>query len=225
MSPDIYVHIDNVLFFFAYLFKEILWLRVLSSLACVASILYHYHAPDTPLWASIYWDLGFIAINAYHIAILIKERTGITFSDRERELFNTMFSNFPPVDFHKILKVAQWQTLEPGQIVLTKGQVVESLSIILRGSVAVDIAPGKEIILGRGDFLGEFAYITGETASATLTVRETTALVSWKLEDLHRLFKRYGHLESSFRGILSNNLVRKLLYDNSKAAEQAVLDV
>src|SRR2546425_9970812 len=78
-------HLASVLTMVAYLLKDILWLRLLTILSCFAGIAFNYFVPATPLWTVIGWNVLFAAINMIQCAIIIRERSGIQFTDEEKE--------------------------------------------------------------------------------------------------------------------------------------------
>ena len=47
-------------------------LRCLALLASVAGIAYNYAVPETPLWLVIYWNAGFLAVNLFQLAALLR---------------------------------------------------------------------------------------------------------------------------------------------------------
>lgn len=96
---DIAGHLAFALIALSFLVRDILWLRALSITASVASIIYAYFAPAQPLWLVMGWNGLFIGLNLVQIAILFRERRGVTFTDEEKELFQTSFSRFAPVEF------------------------------------------------------------------------------------------------------------------------------
>ena len=69
------------------------------------------------------------------------------------------FSNKELLDF---MKVAKWQKVETGDTILSEGEVGMSFYIIVSGSVNIFRKGNMLISLGRGDFFGEFAYLSGE---------------------------------------------------------------
>lgn len=69
------------------------------------------------------------------------------------------FSNAELLDF---LAVAKWQEMEAGDTILSEGDVGMSFYIILSGSVNIFRKGNMLTSLGRGDFFGEFAYLSGE---------------------------------------------------------------
>jgi hypothetical protein len=78
-------HIASLLTVAAYLLKDILWLRLLTILSCVAGIAFNYFVPATPLWTVIYWNVLFAIINIVQIAIIIKERSGVHFTEADAD--------------------------------------------------------------------------------------------------------------------------------------------
>src|SRR6185295_18053294 len=88
-------HIASILTMVAYLLRDILWLRFLTILSCFAGIAFLTIVPPKgPLWQPIWWNVVFAIINIVQIAIIIKERTGIHFSEEEKELYETLFKKF-----------------------------------------------------------------------------------------------------------------------------------
>ena len=67
-------HLAFGLIAFSFLVKDILYLRVVSILASLFSVFYNYTIPEEPLWLAINWNFIFIAVNVYHVAILIYEK-------------------------------------------------------------------------------------------------------------------------------------------------------
>lgn len=69
------------------------------------------------------------------------------------------FSNKELLDF---LKVAKWQEAKEGDMILGEGEIGMSFYVLISGSV--DICRKENLLtsLNRGDFFGEFAYLSGE---------------------------------------------------------------
>lgn len=69
------------------------------------------------------------------------------------------FSNKELVDF---LTIAKWRGAKDGDVILNEGEVGMSFYIIISGKVDVFRKDNLLMSLGRGDFFGEFAYLSGE---------------------------------------------------------------
>ena len=86
-------HLAFGLIAFSFLVKDILWLRVVSILASLFSVFYNYTIPETPMWLAINWNFIFVAVNVYHIAVIIYEKLPIKMKQKDRELYETMFKD------------------------------------------------------------------------------------------------------------------------------------
>src|SRR5262245_17225866 len=93
----------SVLTMVAYLLQDILCLRFLSILAGLASIIFGYLWPPAPIWTFIAWQSIFAIINIVQIAIIIRDRTGVHFTEEEKELHETLFTKFAPFEFMKLM--------------------------------------------------------------------------------------------------------------------------
>jgi len=69
------------------------------------------------------------------------------------------FSNTELLDF---LTVAKWQEVEAGDTILSEGDIGMSFYIVVSGSVNIFRKGNMLTSLDRGDFFGEFAYLSGE---------------------------------------------------------------
>lgn len=76
----------NILFLCGFLFRDILLLRTLSTTGYLTVLPYYYLQPE-PLWTPIVWTLLFIAINAYHIRRLLRDRRPLGLEGEELALY------------------------------------------------------------------------------------------------------------------------------------------
>lgn len=203
-------HIASLLTMAAYLLKDILWLRLLTILSCIAGIAFNYYVPATPLWTVIYWNLLFAAINIVQIAIIIRERSGISFTDEEKELYQTLFKHFAPFEFMKLMRIAKWSVANSGDILAYEQQPIDLVMLIYNGRALVT-SKGVEVArLKDGNFIGEVSFITGGVASATVSVLEPTRYVSWSKKDIKSLLQRNPSMATAMQGVFSTDLSKKL---------------
>lgn len=204
-------HLASILTMAAYLLKDILWLRLLTILSCFAGIAFNYFVPATPLWSVIYWNFLFAAINIVQIAILIKERTGVHFTEEEKELHDTMFKNFAPFEFMKLMRVAKWMEAKPGDVLAVEEQPINAVMLIYNGLVSVE-AHGLEVAqLRDGNFIGEVSFIAGGTATATVRALQPTRYIAWPKLAINQLLNRNPSMRIAMQGLLSTDLTKKLM--------------
>ncbi len=203
-------HIASILTLCAYLLKDILWLRVLTIFACIAGIIFNYSVAAQPLWAVIYWNLIFIAINVMQIIIILKERSGVRFTDEEKELYETLFKNFAPFEFMKLLRLGKWVDAKDGQVLVEEEKTLEQVVLIYNGLLSVEV-DGKEIAqLRDGSWVGEISLIKEGVATATVRAIKPTRYLSWAKVDLRHLLKRNPNMKYALETVLNADLVKKL---------------
>jgi hypothetical protein len=204
-------HLAFGLIAFSFLVKDILWLRVMSILASFFSVFYNYIIPPEPMMIPIFWNFVFVAVNLYHIAILIYEKRPVKMDTKNRELYETMFSDMTPVEYLKISKVAKWVNFKSGEVLTTEAQLVESLMLLYNGTVDVAVDGKKVAELKDGQFIGEMSFLTEKPATATCIVKHDSQCLVWKQREFKSLLKRNPSLYFSIQSLLSaqvsNNLV------------------
>jgi hypothetical protein len=204
-------HAASVLTAIAYLVKDILWLRLLTVLACIAGIIFNYFFPPTPLWVVIHWNLLFLAINLVQIGIIIKERSEVSFTEEEKELYETLFQNFAPFEFMKLLRVGRWLEARKDQVLAVEKKSLDDVMLIYNGLVSVEAGGRTLAQLKDGSFIGEMSFITGGEATATVRAVEPTRYLSWSKKDLRQLLNRNPSMRSAMQAVFSTDLTRKLM--------------
>ncbi len=190
--------------------KDMMALRALSILAGAVGVLYNYFLPQGALWLVIFWLCVFMAINAVRIAHLVIERRGVSFSDEERELFETIFRNFAPVEFMKLLRISEWRAAEPGDVLAVEGEAIDELALIYNGEVTVEKG-GAEVTRSRdGTMIGEMSYIQGGNATATVRATRPTRCLVWPSDGLKKLLKRNPTMDIAMSSVFSLDLAKKL---------------
>ncbi len=190
--------------------RDMLTLRAISIIAGAVGVLYNYFLPQGTLWLVIFWLCVFMAINAVRIAHLYIERRGVSFSDEERELFETIFAHFAPVEFMKLLRLGEWRSTAADTVLAVESEVVEELTLIYNGEVIVEKG-GAEITRSRdGTLIGEMSFIQGGAATATVRTARPTRCLVWPKEDLRKLLRRNPTMDIAMNTLFSLDLAKKL---------------
>jgi len=200
-------HLAFGLIAFSFLVKDILWLRVVSILASLFSVFYNFYIPVEPMWLAINWNIVFVLVNLYHIAVIIYEKRPIKMAPKDKELYETLFRDLSPVEYLKISKVARWEKYKSGEIIIRQDHLVPDLILIYNGTVDVKVGGKKVAQLKDGQFVGEMSFLTEKTATATCMVKHDTECLVWKQPEFKDLLKRNPSLYYTIQGLLSNQLV------------------
>lgn len=190
--------------------RDMLLLRSLAIGAGLVGLVYNYLVPGGPLWLVIFWICVFMAINLARIGHLIWERRQVRFSDEEQELYGTLFRQFSPVEFMKLLRLGRWVDAAPGDTLAIQDEPVAEVKLIYNGEVEVE-RDGTVVATSRdGAMIGEISFLQGGPATATVRVLRPTRYVAWGQEDLRRMMRRNPTMDVALRTVFSLDLTRKL---------------
>ena len=209
-------HLAFGLIAFSFLVKDILYLRILSILASLFSVLYNFYIPLEPMWLPIGWNIIFVLVNLYHIAVIIYEKRPVKMSSKEKELYETMFRGLSPVEFLKITKVAQWKQFKSPLPIIQQGKPVNDLILIYNGMVDILVNDNKVAELKDGQFVGEMSFLTEKPATATCKVAHTTECLVWPQKDFKDLLKRNPSLYFTIQSLLSEQVSNNLVSSSQK---------
>jgi len=204
-------HLAFSLIAFSFLVKDIFWLRIVSILASLFSVFYNFYIPADPMWLAINWNIVFILVNVYHIGVILYEKREVKMDDKNEELYQTLFKEMTPVEYLKISRAAQWETLKPGQRLITQGMPVPDLYLIYNGTVDVAIDGERVAELKDGEFVGEMSFLTEKVATASCIVKYEAQCLVWKQREFKELLKRNPSLYFTIQSVLSAQVSDKLV--------------
>jgi hypothetical protein len=202
-------HFSYLLNATALLMRDILLLRMVAITAASCNLAFAWLNGAQPNWITVFWQALFITINTVWSARLIYERRGLRFSEAEQELYQTVFRNFAPGEFLKLMRLAQWRTAHPGELLTRAGEPVDEVMLIYNGAAEVRRG-GAPVVLRDGSFIGEVTYIRGGGASADVAAIEETRLVAWSKPALRALLARNPAMRSTMHAVLAEDLTAKL---------------
>lgn len=206
-------HLAFGLIAFSFLVKDILWLRIMSILASLFSVLYNFYIPVDPMWLAINWNIVFILVNLYHIAVIIYEKRPVHMNPKDKELYETLFKELTPVEYLKITKIAEWHKYTAGEVLIKHSALVTDLMLIYNGTVEVEVDGNIVAELKDGQFVGEMSFLTEKPATANCIVKHDCECIVWKQPEFKELLKRnpslYFTIQSLLSAQVSSNLVKK----------------
>ena len=209
-------HLAFGLIAFSFLVKDIFWLRILSIAASLFSVFYNYVIPAEPMWLAINWNFVFIAVNIYHIGVILYEKREVKMDDKNQELYDTLFKEMTPVEYLKISRAAKWETVKTGQRIITQGMPVPDLYLIYNGTVDVLVDNEQIAELKDGEFVGEMSFLTEKVATATCKVKYDAQCLVWKQKEFKELLKRNPSLYFTIQSVLSAQVSDKLVSSSKK---------
>lgn len=209
-------HLAFGLIGFSFLVKDIFWLRMVSIAASLFSVFYNYTIPAEPMWLAINWNFIFIAVNAYHIGVILYEKRAVKMDSKNEELYQTLFSEMTPVEYLKVSRAAKWETVKAGERLITQGMPVPDLYLIYNGTVDVLVDNSTIAQLKDGEFVGEMSFLTEKVATATCKVKYDAICLVWKQREFKELLKRNPSLYFTIQSVLSAQVSDKLVSSTKK---------
>ncbi len=207
---DAFGHLSFALIAVSYAVRDMLVLRVISVASGLIGLFYNYLLPGGTLWLAIFWISLFMIINSARIIGLYSEQRSISFSEDEKELYQTIFREFSPVEFMKLMRLANWKEIPQNEIIAREGEEFESLKFLFNGEVIIK-KEGKDIARARdGAMIGEMSFLQGGNATATVQAAQPCRCVVWPKEKLKSLLKRNPTMDIAMNHVFSMDLTRKL---------------
>lgn len=208
-SFDSLIHLANIIYLFAFLVRDIFWLRILTVLASVFLVTYFYFLPE-PLITAIYWNLAFTALNLYWITRLYLERRPVKLSEREEKLCELVFGTMTPREMITLLKLASWHEADVGECFLDQGAPLDRLMVIYSGKSCVWLDDRFVTELQPGQFIGGISYVTDEPSVVSVVASAPTCYVSWPKSKLKKFMQHHPELHSALKSSLAIDLTRWL---------------
>ena len=209
-------HVSFALGAVSYWVRDEIWLRSLLILSFATGLIYNALPPVGPLWLVLFWLGVYVVINVYRISTKLAETRKVRLSEEEAELRDTVFPEFTPVEFAKLMRIGTWKSVPVGTTLTTQGQPVTEVIVVQSGHLTVEIDGRNVHTLKDGEIVGEMSFIGGHPATATVRTISPTRYVAWLQPALRALLARNPAMSSAMRSVFSLELTRKLVETDSK---------
>jgi CRP-like cAMP-binding protein len=217
---DLLIHAANILYLFAFMVRDILWLRVLTVAAAVCLIPYYYSRSE-PMMVPIYWNLVFMVLNVYWIFRLLLERLPMKLKADEQKLCELVFRTMSPREMIKLLKLATWEDASAGECFVERYKPMDRLMVIYSGRACAEVDGRRVTELTPGQFIGSIDYITQEAALANVLAIEPTRYVSWPKSKLKDFMSRNPELHLALKSTLAIDLTKWIQATWSREVSEA----
>ncbi|MCE9521249.1 MAG: cyclic nucleotide-binding domain-containing protein [Alphaproteobacteria bacterium] len=217
---DVPGHVSYLLIAISYYLTNIYWLRVTAVMGLTLEIVY-FQMSGGSMHAGIAWDIVFIAINAYQIYWIVAERRKFARMEHAHLLRQGVFAGFSDAQLARLVTAGTWRLLEHGTILTREGEPVRELALICNGQAAVETHGNVVAHLRGGAFVGEMAFVSGNPASATVTVEHTMRAFIFDMEKLRKLVEKDDLVAVAIHRVIGRDLAQKLQVRNDETASSA----
>jgi CPA1 family monovalent cation:H+ antiporter len=119
-----------------------------------------------------------------------------------------MFEGLETTSLREICGMMKSRLAVPGDRLITRGERGDSMYFIASGAVEVD-RDGQQHRLGRGDFFGELALLTGQRRTADVTAIAYCRLLELSGRDFRRFLKAHPDVRAEIRRVADARLRRR----------------
>jgi hypothetical protein len=215
---DLAGHASYVMIAISYYATSIYWLRVMAVVGLLLEILY-FALSGGAMYTGIAWGVVFVLINVYQIHRLIRERMNLDRMSDIALLRQGALAGLDNAQLSRLVTAGSWRSIEPGSRLTRQGKPVEELVLLCAGSAFVEVDDKPVARLHAGTFCGEMAFISGEPASATVTVHQPVRAFVFDMEKLRALGDEDELVASAIHHAIGRDLAHKL-YSSNRAAAQ-----
>ena len=197
----------------SYLMRDILWLRVLTVISLGFEIPYFYFQA-APLWAGIGWDLAFVLINVYWIALLGFERRPVSFTPEQKRLWETALHRLHPRHARTLFQHGRYRSIAPNEVIVSRGQAMHEVALIAEGRVELRLDQQRIEVLGPGHFIGGAAFLEKDLsfpAVTTVAAVEPTRILTWKRNELKKLIGDDNELSTAIEATMGLDVANLLI--------------
>ncbi len=208
MTTDIlFLHTSYLLTLIALSIREILWLRIVLTIAQCGHLIYAYMNQDLNKGA---WTIIFVLINFIQILIIFRERKEMMIPEQIRDLYENIFHIKTSREFIHFWDYGKLQHIEK-ETLINAGESQADLMLVLNGKANVIKGTKNIATLERGQFIAEISYITGKPASADVISPEGMTYYVWDRKTLNMLRKSKPIIMNKLDRIITLDMAGKLI--------------
>ena len=207
-SVAVFAHFALFFYVIGFLTRSEIWLRLQILAGSIFYILYYYFVADDPLWEAIGGTIAIIIANMTIIGVIFYERSTAGMNRQMLELYRS-FPTLNPGQFRRIMKFADWVTVDEAQVLTTQHKRPDHLFLVSAGTMLLKRGD-KTVKLGAGNFVGEISFLIEGPATATVIAQPGATFVRWHRKDLTDVMDRSPRLANAISSLFNKDIARKL---------------
>jgi CRP-like cAMP-binding protein len=212
---DLIEHFSYVLIAISYFLTRIFWLRVAAVAGLALEIIY-FMITRQGFTTGLPWDVIFILINVYELILLLRERAQSRLPTEDAFMLRRAFEGLDDVQIAKLLRAADWRNFTLGDVITRQDAPVDALYFILSGRAKVEVDGQVLAHLENGAFIGEIAYLTGNLATANVTIEEPSRLLAFSRMRMAKVTAGDKQISGILYQVLGRDLAQKMRQANTR---------
>jgi len=215
---EIFGLIGGIALILAVIPYQVRLMRVLLAVSGVAFVL--YFAIQGDLGAGFVVALIFLAVNAARLFQLWSRARGGSMTQEEQELFDHVMRIEDPSKQNRLRDLMQWRDVAAGEVLIEQNQIDPPLIYIATGRASIKRDGQLVNECGAGEFVGEISHISGDGASATVTVVLPMRMAQLDRDALAQLTRGLPEIGRAVDSAFNRSLAVKVVRMN-EAIEEA----
>ncbi|QXT38857.1 cyclic nucleotide-binding domain-containing protein [Gymnodinialimonas ceratoperidinii] len=187
--------------------RDEMLLRVLVVCGFICDAAYYYFRAD-PIIPSVLSNLALLSINVILISAIALERTRWRMSAEDRETF-ALFPTLTPGQFRRLKKIITAEAAPAGAVLTREGAPVDDLMLVFAPTITITKA-GESFPINGPAFVGEIAFLTGNTSSADVTLPEGGTVLRVDSAALRQRMARSPAFNNAMIALFGAELARKV---------------
>jgi Cyclic nucleotide-binding domain len=209
------VHLAFVLLAISYLLTGMVWLRCLA-IAGLAGLILTLQIFDIPPEAATLWLVLLVVINAWQLLQIYRDKQNLRLPPEDADLLRSALAGLSDDDISRLLKAADWKDFQPGDILTRQDAPLDTLYFMCSGRAIVEVDKTFVTYLEKGSFIGEIAYLTGNPATARVTIDEPARVLAFSKMKMAKVVAGDEHINGILYQLLGRDLAMKMRRTNTR---------
>jgi hypothetical protein len=192
-------------------------LRVLMALAALGVLVRALLWTDDPVTAA--WMGLLLAASLFLLGRTWVERRAVHFTAEERKMIDSLVAGLSTSRARHLIDQGMWLTGKAGDVLTREGEPVGHLYYLAEGEARVTSLGRQVGICSAGDLIGELTVLSGEPASATVTLAGPARFWCAPAEHLKPYVEAHDDLKRAIEHGFAMALKAKLRASNKAIAE------
>jgi CRP-like cAMP-binding protein len=214
-AVDLPEHLAYIIIAISYFLTNIYWLRVAAVIGLSLEIIY-FRLTGLGTTTGLPWDVVLILINLYELFWLTREKLLARLPDADAAMLRNAFGGLDDAQIAKLLKAAEWKTYKPGDVLTRQDAPVDALYYVCTGRANVDVDGKSVAYLESGSFVGEIAYLTGNVATARVTIVEEARTLVFSKMGMAKVMASDRQISGIMYQLLGRDLAAKMRRANTR---------
>ncbi len=166
----------------------------------------------------LFWNSIFIIINSVQIIIIIIQNKPVSIPEDVQDIYESVFDSLNKREFLYFWQMGSLEIEKKNTQLIKQGDHQQKLLLVIEGEASVKNNHRIVAKLGRGNFVAEMSFLSGNPASADVIAKTELRYVYWDQNNINALKQLNPSLYNKINNTLSLDVVNKLRKTNQNMA-------